>query len=69
MAQEYPTSTPGLEPPAKRNTTLIVIIVVVALVLCCCLALLAFAGTWLWNNGDRILQDLPQSLVLLRSFA
>jgi len=43
------------QPPKKNNTVWIIVIVVVLLLCCCCLILV---GTWLWNNGDSLINDL-----------
>jgi hypothetical protein len=44
---------------------LIVAIIVIILLCCCCVAL--GGGGWLWNNGDRLLQDLSWQLPYLLS--
>ncbi len=54
-------------PPAKSggsNTsrTVWIILAVVLVVLCCCCLLALGIGTWLWNNGDSILNRFSSSL-------
>jgi hypothetical protein len=49
-----PMPTVGAQPPKKNRTWIIIAVVAVVLLCCCCLA---FAGVWLYNNGDRLLQD------------
>ena len=68
MAQDFESpSAPLMEPPKRRNTALIIVIVVL-IILCCCLAFGAFALTWLWNNGDRLLEQWNQGFELIRLF-
>lgn len=65
-ARPQGTATPP-PPPAKigmSNTTrnvLIIVAVVLVILCCCCLLFLGF-GSWLYNNGDRILDRLSSSL-------
>ncbi len=66
---------PPPPPPAKNGmssttrTVLIIVAVVLVILCCCCLLMLSF-GTWLYNNGDRILDTLSTSLpTLLTRFA
>ena len=49
----------GLEPEKKKKDykVLIIVIVVAVIMLCCCLVAV-LAGTWLWNNGDQLFEDL-----------
>jgi|GEM_PF-1752928 nitrate reductase NapE component len=52
-----PDSTPT---PAKKNnnTVLIIAIIVIVVLCCCCIAVVGGYGIqWLWNNGDRLLQQ------------
>jgi len=61
MTEDF--ETPISEDGPKNNTRRIVIIVVVVLViLCCCCVAGGYGLVWLWNNGDRLLQDLGLSL-------
>jgi hypothetical protein len=61
MTEDY--GTPISEDEPKNNTRRNVIIVVVVLVvLCCCCVAGGYGVVWLWNNGDRLLQDLDLSL-------
>ncbi len=64
---EQPTATQSVVEQPKSNKTLIIVIVAVILVLllCCCFGALV----WLWNNGDRLIQEmsavLPAAAMLL----
>lgn len=46
---------PMLTPTNKNNTILIIAIVVIVVLCCCCVAVAG--GYWLWNNGDKLLQQ------------
>ncbi len=50
------TPPPGTaaQPPRSNRNIWIIVIVVVVLLCCCCLAAI---GIWLWNNGDRLIQQ------------
>ncbi len=54
------------QPPRNNRTIWIIVIVAVVLLCCCCLAI---AAVWLYNNGDRILEQfnsvVPGMLSLL----
>ncbi len=57
-----PTAPPPAPAPQKNNTWLIIVIVLVVLC-CCCVG--GIGIYWLWNNGDKLLQNLgPTSLIL-----
>ena len=56
MTDNFGTPIYTGEPPKKKNTTLIIVLVVLFVLLCCCC--LAVTGTWLWNNGDAIMEEL-----------
>lgn len=62
MTEDYETPIPEEEP--GNNTRRIVIIVAVVLaILCCCCVAGGYGVVWLWNNGDRLLQDLDLSML------
>ncbi len=50
----YTPPLPPVQPPKRDNRVWIIAIVVILLLCCCCLVL---AAVWLWNNGDRYIQD------------
>jgi membrane protein YdbS with pleckstrin-like domain len=61
--QEFP-APPAATPPKKNNTVWIVVAIVVVLLCCCCVAV---AGWWLWNNGDKFMNEFPSSFLPLVS--
>ncbi|HUI88455.1 MAG TPA: hypothetical protein VLX61_06985 [Anaerolineales bacterium] len=52
---------PGPTPSKNNNTALIIVIVVVIILCCCCIG--GAGAYWLWNNGDRFLQQGTSMLV------
>mgnify|MGYP001030638085 CR=1 FL=1 len=48
----------------RTNVVVIILIIVLAVMCCCCLALIGSAN-WLWVNGDRIIQELQNTGMLL----
>jgi hypothetical protein len=69
MTEDYgPTLEAPLPPleeePKKNNTSLLIIIIVVVLLLCCCCVVLGGGLTWLWFNGDQLLNDLGVQQIL-----
>lgn len=47
-----------LNPPEKKdNKILWIIVAVVAIIILCCCLVVVFGGVWLWNNGDRLLEE------------
>ena len=48
---------PGPTPAStnKNNTTLIIAIVVIVVLCCCCVG--GAGAYWLWNHGDKLLQQ------------
>ncbi|MDD2921550.1 MAG: hypothetical protein PHQ36_04620 [Anaerolineales bacterium] len=44
------------EAPKKNNKAIIIGVVVVVLLCCCCVGI--FGASWLWNNGDALIQSL-----------
>ena len=48
---------PPLEEEPKKGNKVIWFIVIVLVVLCCCCAVFGGAGTWLWYNGDALLEE------------
>jgi len=72
MNQNYGTPIPPLEEipsqPKKKNTWLIILIVILVVVCCCC-AIFGGGMYWLYNNGDKLLEDMDlSSLWLALSF-
>jgi hypothetical protein len=43
---------------SSNTRTVLIIVAVVLVVLCCCCLIVAVLGSWLWNNGDYILDRL-----------
>jgi len=54
---ESPDLPPPMPPGTKKSSKTWIIVLVVILVLCC-LCTCAAGGTWLWNNGDAILEEI-----------
>jgi len=46
-----------IEPETKKSSSKVWLIVLIIVVLCCLLVACGFAGYWLWENGDRLIQD------------
>ncbi len=74
MAQDFSTPFPPLEepyvePPKKSRTVWIIVIVVLVLLCCCCLLATAGLGTWLWDNGDKLMEDLGVFVPVFSSIA
>lgn len=66
MAEDFGTPYPPFEEEAKKsNNTLLIIIIVVLLLLCCCCLIFGGGVTWLWYNGDALLEDLSLHLPYL----
>ena len=66
MTQDLESTIASGEPPKKKSNKWWIIGVIVLLLLLCCCAVVA-AGAWLWNNGDRLIEQLDiQSLQLVR---
>jgi len=64
MAEEFGPPVPPLEEaPAKKSNTTLIIVIVVLVVLCCCCVVFGSSLSWLWFNGDQLIEDfmfLPQ---------
>lgn len=63
--QEPPDLPPPLPPEQKKSSKTWIIILIVVLVLCCLCTCLGYAGYWLYNNGDALMENIPQSMLLL----
>jgi len=55
MAEEFGNPIESEEGQSKSRIWIIVAVIVVILLCCCCFS--AISGGWLWNNGDRLLED------------
>ena len=56
MAEEFGTPITPEEGKSKSRVWIIVVVIVVVLLCCCCFS--ALGVSWLWNNGDQLLEDL-----------
>ncbi len=60
-----PTAPPPAPAPKKSSNTWLIVVIVLVVLCCCCVGL--GAAYWLWNNGDKLIQNLgPTSLFLQR---
>jgi hypothetical protein len=55
-------------PEKKNNKTLWIILAVVAAILLCCCLVVVLGGAWLWNNGDRLLDEWGSAVRLASYF-
>ena len=56
---------PPLEPEPKKSNSMLWIILIVLVVLCCCCVVLGGAMTWLWYNGDALIDEFGVQLPYL----
>jgi hypothetical protein len=49
----------------QKDNKIWIIIAVVVVVLCCCCVIAGTAGSWLWNNGDDLLQGSVYQFISL----
>jgi len=64
---ESPDLPPAMPIGAKKSNKTWIIVLVVLLVLCCLCTCIA-GGTWLWNNGDAILEEMEFTTGMLLPF-
>ena len=52
---EQPSDNDNMIEQSSDNKIIWIIVAVGLLLVCCCVVFLAFAGVWLWYNGDALL--------------
>jgi hypothetical protein len=57
-------ATPDTEVQGSSSKTWLIVLVV-ALVLCCVVVVCGGAGYWLWENGDRLIEDIQEWLTII----
>ncbi len=66
MAEDFdPVITPE-DGQAKSRTWVIVAVIVVILLCCCCFS--AMGVSWLWNNGDQLINELSMAFQVTNLF-
>ncbi|MBN1147580.1 MAG: hypothetical protein JXA78_10005 [Anaerolineales bacterium] len=55
----------AFEEQPKKSNSKIWIIIIVLVVLCCCCVVVGGAMTWLWYNGDALLEEFGAQLPYL----
>ncbi len=61
--QESPDLPPPMPPEQKKSNKTWIIVLVVVVVLCCLCSCIGI-GTWMWNNGDSLMEQIQQSALV-----